>query len=269
VPAQECAQGGPLTAHVSERWASPQPSGLILSEDEARYLFRVRCAALLAASTCLSRVSSPTYRYLFRVRCAALLAASTCAGFQPYSPTVHNAVSAALLPAQGPFAVALQRSVLSGLMLGRSWRCWHAPQLSMKRCQSSQLPCISRLNGAASLHVCSRSPAPLACTDNSWAAAPRSNSSTPSRTATSTPSRTGAPDWGPLDFQRSARRCVLTQRRASSPPGPPQHCEPLWQAVLDCAHAVHWVRVRFVHCVRRAMRAQLALCPGGVARTRP
>jgi len=63
---------------VSERWASPQPSGLILSEDEARYLFRVRCAALLAASTCLSRVSSPTYRYLFRVRCAALLAASTC-----------------------------------------------------------------------------------------------------------------------------------------------------------------------------------------------
>ena len=40
--AQECAQGGPLTSFVSERWASPQPNGLVLSEAEARYLFRVR-----------------------------------------------------------------------------------------------------------------------------------------------------------------------------------------------------------------------------------
>ncbi|KAK9834291.1 hypothetical protein WJX81_004049 [Elliptochloris bilobata] len=38
--AMECAKGGPLTAFVSERWASPQPNGLVLSEAEARFLFR-------------------------------------------------------------------------------------------------------------------------------------------------------------------------------------------------------------------------------------
>ena len=42
---QECAQGGPLTSFVSERWASPQPNGLVLSESEARYLFRVRAGS--------------------------------------------------------------------------------------------------------------------------------------------------------------------------------------------------------------------------------
>lgn len=37
----EYAAGGALTAHVAERWGAAKPGGLILTEDEARYFFRV------------------------------------------------------------------------------------------------------------------------------------------------------------------------------------------------------------------------------------
>ena len=53
--AQECAQGGPLTSFVSERWASPQPNGLVLSEAEARYLFRVRAESCSLSNVCYRR----------------------------------------------------------------------------------------------------------------------------------------------------------------------------------------------------------------------
>lgn len=46
----EYAAGGSLTSYVADRWQHSQHSGLFLSEDEARYFFRVRVtAALLAA----------------------------------------------------------------------------------------------------------------------------------------------------------------------------------------------------------------------------
>jgi hypothetical protein len=38
----EYAAGGSLTSYVSERWQHAQQTGLFLSEDEARYFFRVR-----------------------------------------------------------------------------------------------------------------------------------------------------------------------------------------------------------------------------------
>jgi serine/threonine protein kinase len=37
----EYAEGGSLTAHVAERWGTAKPGGLIMDEDEARYIFRV------------------------------------------------------------------------------------------------------------------------------------------------------------------------------------------------------------------------------------
>ena len=38
----EYAAGGSLTSYVADRWQHSQHSGLFLSEDEARYFFRVR-----------------------------------------------------------------------------------------------------------------------------------------------------------------------------------------------------------------------------------
>jgi len=117
VPAQECAQGGPLTAHVSERWASPQPSGLILSEDEARYLFRVRRAALLAASACLSRVSSPTNH----------------AHCSPRGPACFLQVRLQLLFSE-------VRPACPFVVKRRSCRCRHAAQVCVKPLLFSNLP---------------------------------------------------------------------------------------------------------------------------------
>ncbi len=37
----EYAAGGALTAHVAERWGAAKPGGLILTEDEGRFFFRV------------------------------------------------------------------------------------------------------------------------------------------------------------------------------------------------------------------------------------
>ena len=39
----EYAACGSLTSYVANRWQHAQHSGLFLSEDEARYFFRVRC----------------------------------------------------------------------------------------------------------------------------------------------------------------------------------------------------------------------------------
>ena len=39
----EYAACGSLTSYVAEQWQAAQHSGLFLSEDEARYFFRVRC----------------------------------------------------------------------------------------------------------------------------------------------------------------------------------------------------------------------------------
>jgi serine/threonine-protein kinase SRK2 len=38
----EYAAGGSLTSYVADRWQHSQHSGLFLSEDEARYFFRVK-----------------------------------------------------------------------------------------------------------------------------------------------------------------------------------------------------------------------------------
>lgn len=38
----EYAAGGSLTSYVADRWQHSQHAGLFLSEDEARYFFRVR-----------------------------------------------------------------------------------------------------------------------------------------------------------------------------------------------------------------------------------
>ena len=42
----EYAEGGSLVQHVAERWQYAEQHGLVLSEDETRYLFRVRAARL-------------------------------------------------------------------------------------------------------------------------------------------------------------------------------------------------------------------------------
>ena len=42
----EYAAGGSLTSYVADRWQHSQHSGLFLSEDEARYFFRVRMEVL-------------------------------------------------------------------------------------------------------------------------------------------------------------------------------------------------------------------------------
>lgn len=39
----EYAAGGSLTSYVADRWQHSQHAGLFLSEDEARYFFRVSC----------------------------------------------------------------------------------------------------------------------------------------------------------------------------------------------------------------------------------
>ena len=43
----EYAAGGSLTSYVADRWQHSQHAGLFLSEDEARYFFRVRTEAAM------------------------------------------------------------------------------------------------------------------------------------------------------------------------------------------------------------------------------
>lgn len=37
----EYARGGSLTSYVADKWQHADPSGLVMSEDEARYFFKV------------------------------------------------------------------------------------------------------------------------------------------------------------------------------------------------------------------------------------
>ena len=37
----EWASGGSLTSYVADKWQNASPNGLVLSEDEARYFFKV------------------------------------------------------------------------------------------------------------------------------------------------------------------------------------------------------------------------------------
>ena len=46
----EVADGGSLTTYVAEQWAHATAGGLILTEDEGRYFFRVRWVASCAPS---------------------------------------------------------------------------------------------------------------------------------------------------------------------------------------------------------------------------
>ncbi len=50
----EYAAGGSLTSYVADRWQHSQHSGLFLSEDEARYFFRVSVGQM--AGLCTSSV---------------------------------------------------------------------------------------------------------------------------------------------------------------------------------------------------------------------
>lgn len=55
----EYAAGGSLTSYVADRWQHSQHSGLFLSEDEARYFFRVKGkTASTCWLACISAVSS-------------------------------------------------------------------------------------------------------------------------------------------------------------------------------------------------------------------
>ena len=57
----EYAAGGSLTSYVADRWQHSQHAGLFLSEDEARYFFRVSpcCAKVAALTLCGYASSSP------------------------------------------------------------------------------------------------------------------------------------------------------------------------------------------------------------------
>lgn len=57
----EMAAGGSLTSYVADKWQKAQALGLFLSEDEARYFFKVRPPPLEApaASGCRPPVPSP------------------------------------------------------------------------------------------------------------------------------------------------------------------------------------------------------------------
>ena len=48
----EYAQGGSLTHYVGQRWQHAQHTGSFLSEDESRYLFRVRSLPLVLCGHC-------------------------------------------------------------------------------------------------------------------------------------------------------------------------------------------------------------------------
>ena len=52
----EVAEGGSLTTHVAERWASAKPGGLVLTEDEGRFFFRVRASS---APSCMPAPQRP------------------------------------------------------------------------------------------------------------------------------------------------------------------------------------------------------------------
>ena len=43
----EWASGGSLTSYVADKWQHADPAGLVMSEDEARYFFKVLCRAVL------------------------------------------------------------------------------------------------------------------------------------------------------------------------------------------------------------------------------
>ena len=51
----EWASGGSLTSYVADKWQNASPNGLVLSEDEARYFFKVAQHVSLPAC-CLSRM---------------------------------------------------------------------------------------------------------------------------------------------------------------------------------------------------------------------
>lgn len=85
----EYAAGGSLTSYVADRWQHSQHAGLFLSEDEARYFFRVRAEAQCSASYRNSHGTeglfagswSQSARNLFIIhRLCVLLAAAICGG---------------------------------------------------------------------------------------------------------------------------------------------------------------------------------------------
>ena len=45
------ASGGSLTSYVAEKWQHADPSGLVMSEDEGRYFFKVGSAISRSHST--------------------------------------------------------------------------------------------------------------------------------------------------------------------------------------------------------------------------
>lgn len=50
----EYAAGGSLTSYVADRWQHSQHSGLFLSEDEARYFFRVSVTLTSSLQHCFT-----------------------------------------------------------------------------------------------------------------------------------------------------------------------------------------------------------------------
>lgn len=66
----EVAEGGSLTTYVAERWASAKPGGLILTEDEGRYFFRVRPWATPSCMPCMTALFWSIPRVQLQVRAA-------------------------------------------------------------------------------------------------------------------------------------------------------------------------------------------------------
>ena len=51
----EWASGGSLTSYVANKWQHADPSGLVMSEDEARFFFKVHLAAAVLFECCVYR----------------------------------------------------------------------------------------------------------------------------------------------------------------------------------------------------------------------
>lgn len=82
----EMAAGGSLTSYVADKWQKAQAQGLFLSEDEARFFFKARRGALLAAPqtgcasaapACVRLACSATHPAL-TLRCGAVARSSCC-----------------------------------------------------------------------------------------------------------------------------------------------------------------------------------------------
>ena len=72
----EMAAGGSLTSYVADKWQKAQALGLFLSEDEARFFFKVRavvlrCAVLGALGRSCWGCSCPRTRRTSSSRCGA------------------------------------------------------------------------------------------------------------------------------------------------------------------------------------------------------